>query len=318
MPTRNLKMNSLGADVTALRKTLELLGYKISDRHGIFGPDTRTAVIDFQRANALRTTGVVNRATAAALAEAAEDAADDVAKKDAADSGANMRRIVRGRVTEANGTPLFVTVRAFSISLDGAKVLGRSRSDKTGWYEITYRWVGAYAPDIEVAAGPVNQEIARSVTRYNVGRVLRIDLVRGSETLRGLSEYDRIDARVSARFKNWKPDEIDAGELLYLVAETGIDAERLLAFVCARQFPKRIRMRTRPAAPIFYALFRQGHPTTIQGLAQMDRPTLEDALTRAVAHHFIEPQSARALPRLHAAVKRLARKQELRAPSGDA
>jgi peptidoglycan hydrolase-like protein with peptidoglycan-binding domain len=192
VPICNLKVNSRGADVTALRKRLELLDYKISDRPAFFGVDARDAVIEFQRANSLPTTGVVNQATAAVLAKAATDATDD---------GANGRRIVRGRITEANGSPLFVTVSAFSIGLDGTTILGRSRSNKKGWYEINYVWVGTYAPDIGVAAGPDNREIARSATSYNVGTVLRIDLVRGNESLRGPGEYDRIDARVSARFK---------------------------------------------------------------------------------------------------------------------
>jgi hypothetical protein len=62
-----LKLNSSGRDVMLLQQKLQNVGYTIKDIDGIYGEETKRVVIQFQRDNNLRATGVVNNATWRAL-----------------------------------------------------------------------------------------------------------------------------------------------------------------------------------------------------------------------------------------------------------
>jgi peptidoglycan hydrolase-like protein with peptidoglycan-binding domain len=63
MPGENLKINMRGEAVKELHDLLRKLGYSIKDRSGFFGASTRDAVLDVQRKNKLRATGVVSSNT---------------------------------------------------------------------------------------------------------------------------------------------------------------------------------------------------------------------------------------------------------------
>lgn len=65
-----LKINSRGKDVIALQQKLSALHYKITSFDGIFGAETKNAVIAFQRDNRLKATGIVDRKTQRALKKA--------------------------------------------------------------------------------------------------------------------------------------------------------------------------------------------------------------------------------------------------------
>jgi len=56
-----------GKAVKELQDMLRKLGYSIGGREGFFGANTRDAVMDFQRKNKLRPTGIANPQTIAAL-----------------------------------------------------------------------------------------------------------------------------------------------------------------------------------------------------------------------------------------------------------
>lgn len=63
IPTRLLKLGSRGDDVKQLQNRLNELGYSCGAADGIFGNATRTAVINFQRANGLAADGIAGPAT---------------------------------------------------------------------------------------------------------------------------------------------------------------------------------------------------------------------------------------------------------------
>jgi cell wall-associated NlpC family hydrolase len=58
-----LKLNSSGSTVVTLQQRLAALNYTITSVDGIFGQETRRAVISFQRDNKLEPTGVVDTTT---------------------------------------------------------------------------------------------------------------------------------------------------------------------------------------------------------------------------------------------------------------
>lgn len=63
IPTRLLKLGSRGEDVKQLQNRLNQLGFSCGAADGIFGNATRTAVINFQRANGLAADGIAGPAT---------------------------------------------------------------------------------------------------------------------------------------------------------------------------------------------------------------------------------------------------------------
>lgn len=65
-----LKINAQGKDVISLQKTLYSLNYKITSFDGIFGKETKQAVLEFQRDQRMRITGVVDNKTWNALKKA--------------------------------------------------------------------------------------------------------------------------------------------------------------------------------------------------------------------------------------------------------
>lgn len=65
-----LKENARGAEVTALQKRLADLNYALREIDGIFGPETKRAVLLFQRDHKLKMTGVVDDKTWRALKKA--------------------------------------------------------------------------------------------------------------------------------------------------------------------------------------------------------------------------------------------------------
>lgn len=58
-----LKEKSRGSEVTILQKKLSALHYKISNIDGIFGPETKRAVLLFQRDKKIKMTGIVDAKT---------------------------------------------------------------------------------------------------------------------------------------------------------------------------------------------------------------------------------------------------------------
>lgn len=72
-----LRFNSRGHDVVILQQELQTAGYKITAVDGIFGSETRKAVLEFQRDNHLKITGTVDSTTWQALKKAPPAAKSD-------------------------------------------------------------------------------------------------------------------------------------------------------------------------------------------------------------------------------------------------
>ncbi len=65
-----LKVGSKGTEVTELQKNLTKLGYDTKGTDGIFGNDTKNAVLSFQRAHNLTADGIVGAGTQSAIVKA--------------------------------------------------------------------------------------------------------------------------------------------------------------------------------------------------------------------------------------------------------
>lgn len=85
-----LRLGDRGDGVQKLQAALSALGYEIGSNDGRFGPDTRRAVMAFQKKNKVRADGVAGPATIRAIAGASSAAPAAVATKPAAEAEARM------------------------------------------------------------------------------------------------------------------------------------------------------------------------------------------------------------------------------------
>ncbi|PYO50221.1 MAG: hypothetical protein DMD72_02995, partial [Gemmatimonadetes bacterium] len=166
-----LSLASSGYDVRRLQLELRQLGFTIDDHEAgaaTFGETTRAAVQQFQQANGLSVTGVVDEATAARINAQVE---------------ARFPFVVRGVVRQTE------------------EPLGDAMTDDSGRYEIRYtaeKFSRAEkgSADLRVAmSNPEGRELASSPIRFNAGAQEMIDLVVDTG-VRGPSDYERELATV--------------------------------------------------------------------------------------------------------------------------
>ncbi|MHB9093359.1 MAG: spore cortex-lytic enzyme [Eubacteriales bacterium] len=125
--TRELSLGKIGGDVRQLQVDLNKKGYNLEPFDGIYGLKTQQAVIDLQKKNHLKPTGVFDRNTGAVL---------DGKKRTGSKPGTDINRVSRGvsrqdvvtlaRVVhgEARGEPFEGQVAVAAV------VLNRTRSDQ--------------------------------------------------------------------------------------------------------------------------------------------------------------------------------------------
>jgi len=71
-----ISIGSRGTDVTKLQRALTAAGQDPGGADGIFGPKTKTAVVNFQKAHGLTVDGIVGPQTSSALAKYYKDGFD--------------------------------------------------------------------------------------------------------------------------------------------------------------------------------------------------------------------------------------------------
>lgn len=123
---RVLSLGNIGGDVRQMQIDLSKKGYSLQPFDGIFGLKTQEAVMDLQKKNNLKSTGVFDSKTRAALAgklnnsggkKSGRNPVDKVSRKDVV----MLARAVNG---EARGEPLEGQVAVASV------ILNRTRSGK--------------------------------------------------------------------------------------------------------------------------------------------------------------------------------------------
>ena len=129
---RNLSIEMTGEDVKLLQSELMQLDYAIPADEvetAFFGKVTRQVVREFQKAEELKTTGIVDEKTAERIN----------AKVDAKEP---EKYVVRGNITQTNSSTstalVGTTVRAYDWNANGRNLLGETKTNENGYYEITY------------------------------------------------------------------------------------------------------------------------------------------------------------------------------------
>src|SRR5215831_3335683 len=146
---RKLSLRLRGEDVGLLQGELRQLRFAIegSETGGqVFGDATLQAVLNFQQANRLAPTGVVDQTTAARI----NAAVDSLQAQPEPGGGTGSQPLpaphegprefsIQGQIRQADGSPLVgATVRAFDQDMRHEETLGETVTDGTGQYEIKY------------------------------------------------------------------------------------------------------------------------------------------------------------------------------------
>jgi hypothetical protein len=259
-----------------LRRRVAAISFDEADTK-TFGVTTREAVLEFQKAAGLATTGIVDEWTAAALAADVEEL-----------SATGRGFLVYGRIQGGDGA---LTVRAFDRDLRSEELLGEV-TVSNGIYEIGFtaeqfsRAEKARADILVRVSNPAGLPLAESSVFFNGPPVARVDLVIGDGAARGPSEYESLVAEITPLLQGLGVTDLvedDTNQdVTFLAGETGEDPARIALLILSQ----RLKQRTLPAE-VFYGLFREGLPTRLSALLAQRPEVLTRALVRAAERSIV-------------------------------
>jgi hypothetical protein len=272
---------------------LREMGYTIEEPEVAtltFGRTTRQAVLDFQSANRLPTTGVVDDTTFAQI-----NAALNVLPA--------RSFIVSGEVQMEDGRPVErLLVRVLDRDLRSSRELanewtgadGRfqarftkddfARAEK-GAADLTFQienQEGLPITDFQLFRTRFRQSILVEEPQviFNAGPDEFVTLVLANKVPQP-SEYERYLAKLRPVLQGLAVDDLTDDDLIFLAGETGILRQHLSWLVIAA------RLGTSTPPELFYGLFRQQLPTTLEGLSTLSRRNLRRALERSFNEQII-------------------------------
>jgi len=229
--------------------------------------------------------------------------------------------VVRGTVREVNGNLApGVTVRAFDRDLRSEELLGETRADAKGNYEIRYspeqfRRAEKETADLRVAAfDDKNQQLVSSAIIFNAQPEEIVDLSIGGE-YRGPSEYENLVDELGPLIQDVPLDKLTEDDrhqdITFLANETGQDSQRITFLVMAH----RLSRKTGLAAEAFYGFFREGLPTALPALLAQSPELLRRALVVAAGKNIIPVRFAAKIDEILEGLKRSIVKQALEQPT---
>ncbi len=200
--------------------------------------------------------------------------------------------VVKGRVTEPDGTPIVgLTVRLFDSHLGNLTPLGETETGEDGRFQISYPAkvfldLGKQRPDLDVHVfDEQGEKIAwlPNPPLFNAGPTETINLVRGAQPYLGPAEFDLVvDALVPA-LQGANLATLDADAVNWLIGKTGEDPQQVLELAKA----SRMAVLTQQPPELFYALFRVGVPRTLPELIGQSPEAIRFALGQAAERNLI-------------------------------
>lgn len=284
---RNLSIWIRGDDVKLLQKELRKLGYTIPNDEAdesIFGEETHKTVLEFQEKHQAEATGVVDRPTAELINA-------EVDKLQPATF------VVSGTIRRRDESPFAgIIVRAADKDLRSVQLLGQTKTDKNGHYEISYTpekflRPEKRTPDLIVRAylnESEEQPLVESPIKFDAQPVETIHLMVGGKRYRGPSEYEQLVAELTPllegmTFAELKEDE-QTQNITFLSGETGVEPQ-LITFL---SLAHRLAQQTKRVPPeAFYGLVRQNLPTDLPALIVQDTAVLRRALQASLHDNII-------------------------------
>jgi Tc toxin complex TcA C-terminal TcB-binding domain/Neuraminidase-like domain len=229
--------------------------------------------------------------------------------------------IVRGTVHEANGKLTgAVMVRAFDCDLRNEELLGETRSDAKGNYEIRYgpqqfRRAEKGSADLRVAAfDDQKQQLVSSPIVFNARSEEIVNLSIGGE-YRGPSEFENLLGEIEPLLQDVPLHELieddSHQDITFLANESGQNPQRITFLVVAH----RLSRQTGLAAEAFYGFFREGLPTSLPALLAQSPELLRRVLVVAVGKNIIPSRFGAKIDEILEALKRSIVKQTFEEPA---
>jgi peptidoglycan hydrolase-like protein with peptidoglycan-binding domain len=299
-----------GADVATLHKELTQLGSAApatEQEASSFGAGTLAAVEQFQTAQGLSATGIVDNATAGALSVVIQ----------------NSTYVVTGKVASAVSAGVGgLLVALVDKNVGGDVTLASTTTARGGSYSVTAVIAPAVLqqrhktqPDLQVrvssgAIGAAQTFLAASSVAYNAAKNVTLDVVLPAETTALPSEYETLTAGLAELYSGRLAalqENAQQQDITYLANKSGWDARAVALAALADQFSQ-ITAAPPPStgpgpgpgagggatgstsaaaavsvpAPFYYALFRAGLPANADMLFRSS-----PARVQAVWHHAI-------------------------------
>jgi|GEM_PF-4805360 len=254
------RLGGRGAEVRTLHQSLQRLGgiIAVGERHAEeFGASTEAALRNLQRGAGLPENGVLDAATAKAIAD----------QLTTHTLPAEFR--VRGVIRRRDGSPVVgATVNAEDRDLFATQTLGTARTDADGRYQISFQR-SAFTraerpgPDLVVHAVGAGLE-ARSAIYFNAGPDTVVDLVLGGGVYGGPSEWTRFVAALTPLLDGHSASELNDSHIDFIVGETDFAREIVEAYVASVHIADQARAQDSPVpVEAVYAVLRTGGPATI-------------------------------------------------------
>jgi len=280
-----------------------LKAFDVERTQQVFGDKATSVLVRlFQAQYRLPATGEVDTATADLLNKVLKDPG-------VLESGSPSGQfIVRGRITYASGKNASgLVVRAYDRDLRSEELLGETKSDGQGTYQISYtadkfKRAEKGTADLVVrvydAAGKI---LAASPTRFNASNDEVVDLA-VPDPVDTLSELERYLDELEPVLGNVSLPELTSDDLDFLHGDTGIDRNHLLWMSLAAKSAlttggvsdrRTAEMygpnKGTPRIPMeaFYGWFRMGLPTELTALWSHKPNELISALKTAISRRII-------------------------------
>jgi peptidoglycan hydrolase-like protein with peptidoglycan-binding domain len=330
MESGKLSIGDFGDDVTRLHETLNSQGLEASPeevKRKFFGPSTREAVGEFQKANGIDPTGEICNKTAALLSSplsTSSAVSPDISLTPSTSpslgvgslssqaglaqpisqtssrtpsvtgktvSGAETNQYkVKGHILLENGLPAQeLTIRVYNRGFGGVDTpLGEVKTDDQGFYTLPYQLKGS-AANFEVRAiNAQGQEITLSDPKFGAAKEEVLNLVAPASIQPLAPEYQRLAADLER--------ELDGLSRLAETQENG-DRQDLTLLHQATGWDARLIALTASAVKLsadtgipqeaLYALFRVGLPTDKDKLADLSEQTVTQAIAKARASGIV-------------------------------
>jgi peptidoglycan hydrolase-like protein with peptidoglycan-binding domain len=231
---RNLQQGLTGPDVAELQTELTELSYTVpaaEQTASNFGQGTLAGVQQFQTAQGLPTTGIVDAATAAALTAALRP----------------NTYTVTGTVSSAVSAGVSgLTVMLVDKNVGGDVSLASGQTDATGAYSITtyispasLKSHNKTQPDLQVRALSAKVPLAASQVHYNAPTEVTLNISLPASITALPSEYESLVAGVSTYYTGRMKDlqeGTDRQDITYLANKSGWDARAVALAALADQF----------------------------------------------------------------------------------
>ncbi len=191
----------------------------------------------------------------------------------AGEAVAQALRVVTGLVTDQNGEPyLRATVVCIDRDLRSSKELGRSITDASGAYKITY---GASALLAGQTAADIQLEVLNDAGQvqltfpilFNAPDTLVVNLALGGPAHAAPSEHSSVTARIAPMLGSLQAFQLEENnqyqDVSFVSGQTGIQKPHVAYWTIAA----RMAASTQLSAELFYGLLRRNIPTDAQTLA---------------------------------------------------